>query len=197
MHREWHLRVRAVDGARRREHQMLDAVMAAAFEHRQRALHVAVEVRERRLDAVAHAGLRAEVDDAREFLGGEQLRHSLAVGEIELHELEIALALQHLEPRMLQRDVVVLVEIVEAHDLVAALEQELRGVKTDESSGSGDEYFQNELLPRGNQRRPSEASLGSTCLMSKMTVLPLPKLRMPSAPSSTNCLCATATTMPS
>src|SRR5690349_20064989 len=176
---------------------MLDAVVTAPLEHGQRALNIAVDIREGRLDAVANNGLRAELDDARLLLGGEQLRHCLALGVIELYEFEIPLALQHLEPRMLQRDVVVIVEVVEAYDLVAALEQELRRVKTNESSGSGDEYFQNELLPKGNQRRPSEASLGSTCLMSKMTVLPLPKLRMPSAPSSTNCLCATATTMPS
>ena len=67
---------------------MLDAVVAAAFEHGHRALDVAVDVRERVLDAVAHAGLRAEVDDALEFLGGEQLRHAVAVGEVELDELE-------------------------------------------------------------------------------------------------------------
>ena len=47
VHGERHLGVRAVDGARRGEHEVLDAVVAAAFEHRHRALHVAVDVRER------------------------------------------------------------------------------------------------------------------------------------------------------
>ena len=109
---------------------------------RHRALDVAVDVRERVLDAVAHAGLRAEVDHAREFLGGEQLRHAVAVGEIELDELEVSVALEDGEPRVLQRDVVVLVEIVEPDDLVAALEQQLRRVKADESGRAGDEYLQ-------------------------------------------------------
>ncbi len=51
-----------------------------------RAVHVAVDVGERILDAVAHAGLGAEVHDSLEFLRGEETRHRLAVGEIELDE---------------------------------------------------------------------------------------------------------------
>ena len=43
------------------------------------------------------------------------------------------------QPRFLQRHVVVVVEIVEADDLIAALEQQLRGVKADEAGGAGDE----------------------------------------------------------
>ncbi len=50
---------------------MLDAVVPAAFEHGHRALHVAVDVGERRFDAVAHAGLRTEVNHSLELLGGE------------------------------------------------------------------------------------------------------------------------------
>ncbi len=117
---------------------MLDAVVPATFEHGHRALEVAVDVGERCLDAVAHAGLRGEVDHSRELLRGEQLRHTLAVGKIELDELEVRVALEDLEPSMLQRDVVVLVEIVEADDLVAALEQQLRGVESNEPGRAGD-----------------------------------------------------------
>ena len=43
---------------------------------------------------------------------------------------------------MLERDVVVFVEIVEPHDLVAALEQQFRRVKADETGGAGNEYLQ-------------------------------------------------------
>src|SRR4051794_5063763 len=139
MHGERHLRVRAVDGARRREHQMLDAVVAAAFEHSQRALNIAVDVRERRLDAVANAGLRAEMNDASELLRCEQLCHRFAIGEIELDELEVLASAEDLEPSVLQRDVVVLIEVVETDHLVAALEQCPRRMKTNESGGACNE----------------------------------------------------------
>jgi hypothetical protein len=121
---------------------MLDAVVAAPLEHGHRAGDVAVDVGERGLNAVAHAGLRAEVDDSLELLAGEQLRHSVSVGEVELDELEPSVALEHLEPRVLQREVVVLVEVVEADDLVAALEQQLRRMISDESSGTCNQYLQ-------------------------------------------------------
>src|SRR5688572_10668992 len=122
MHGEWHLRVGAVDRARRSKDQVLDAVVPAAFEHGHRSLDVAIDVGERSLNAVPHAGLRTEVDDSLNFLGGEQLGHSVAIGEIKLHELESLKAFQNVETRVLQRDVVILVEIVEPDDLVAPLE---------------------------------------------------------------------------
>src|SRR5690606_37823605 len=123
MNRERHLRVRPVHGARRREHEVLDAVVAAALEHRKGAGDVAVGIRERRLDAVAHAGLRREVHDPVEALLREQIRNAVAVADVELHELEVAVRLEQREPGVLQRDIVVLVQVVETDDLVAALEE--------------------------------------------------------------------------
>ncbi len=43
---------------------------------------------------------------------------------------------------MFERDVVILVEIVEPNDLVAALEQVLRRVMPNEAGRAGNEYFQ-------------------------------------------------------
>jgi len=40
------------------------------------------------------------------------------------------------ESRFFQRHVVIVVEVVEADDLIATREQELRGVKTDEAGGA-------------------------------------------------------------
>ena len=45
------------------------------------------------------------------------------------------------QPRLLQRDVVVVVEVVEPDDFVAALQQQLRGVEADEAGRAGDEEF--------------------------------------------------------
>ena len=45
------------------------------------------------------------------------------------------------QPRVLQLDVVVVVEVVEADHLVAARQQALRDVHADEAGGAGDEDF--------------------------------------------------------
>jgi hypothetical protein len=77
-----------------------------------------------------------------ELLGREQPGDRVLIGEIHLHELETRVLRENREPRVLQRDVVVLVEIVEPDDLVASLEQVLRCVMPDEAGGAGNQYFQ-------------------------------------------------------
>ena len=70
---------------------------------------------------------------------GEQPLHAGAVGEIELVEGEAVAPLKLREPRLLQPHVVVGIEIVEPDHLVAAVEQRLGGVVSDEAGGAGDE----------------------------------------------------------
>ena len=71
--------------------------------------------------------------------------------------VKFALLLQDRETRELQAHVVVVVEVVEADDLVAAREQLLRGVEADEAGGAGDEDL---------HRRPSTSPALNTYLMS-------------------------------
>ena len=68
VHRKRHPRVGAIDGTRRGEHQVLDAVVPAAFQHVERAGDVAVDVGLRRLERIAHAGLGAQMHHAVEAL---------------------------------------------------------------------------------------------------------------------------------
>ena len=67
---------------------MLHGIVPAAFEDVQCAGDVAADVGVGLLERVAHARLRGQVYDAREFLAGEELRHRAVIGEIELHEAE-------------------------------------------------------------------------------------------------------------
>ena len=55
--------------------------------------------------------------------------------------------LELLQPRELQVDVVVVVEVVEPDHGVAAREQALRDVHADETGGAGDQDFHS-MLPR-------------------------------------------------
>ena len=100
---------------------MFDTVVTAALEHVRRAHDVAVDVGERVLDRVTDPRLRREVDHPLELLLREEIRHPRAIREVELDEAEARERAQLLEPRVLEAHVVVVVEVVEAHDLVAAL----------------------------------------------------------------------------
>ncbi len=81
------------------------------------------------------------MDHAFELLAREQLRHAGAVREIQLHEAEARLLLELREARLLESDVVVVVEVVETDDLVAAREQLRRSMKADEAGRAGDQYL--------------------------------------------------------
>ena len=65
----------------------------------------------------------------------------LGVGEIDPLEAEAVaeLPLQLVEPRLLQRRIVIIVEIVDPDDVVAALEQGARGRRADEPRSPGDQ----------------------------------------------------------
>src|SRR5690606_41731390 len=64
----------------------------------------------------------------------------LLVGEVDAVERERRVAPQPLEPRLLEPDVVVVVEVVDADDRVAALQQALGQVVADEPRGSRDQH---------------------------------------------------------
>src|SRR5882672_3625539 len=102
---------------------MLDTMAAAALEDVERAEYIAGNIAVRILERVAHAGLGAEVHDALEFLAREELGHARLVGEVELHETKAALAVQLRQARALERDVVVVIEVIQSDDLIAARQQ--------------------------------------------------------------------------
>ena len=120
---------------------MLDAVVPAALEDVGEADDIAVDVGVRVDQRVAHAGLRGQVHDAVELLLREQRRDALAVGHVHLHEAEVRVRRQARQPILLESRVVVVVEVVQAHDLVPARQQELRDVHADEAGRAGDEDF--------------------------------------------------------
>ena len=182
--RERHVGVGAVYRAGRGVHQVLDAVVAAAFQHVEGAGDVAAHVGVWVLERMAHAGLRREVHHALKFLAREERGHGRLVGEVELHEAKLRLHREAREARLLERNVVVLIQVIETDHLVTAREQPLGRVRADEAGGAGQENF---------HRRPSTAAAGNTCLMSYSTCFALHSLRTPRAPSSRNCRCATAT----
>src|SRR4030095_16319072 len=63
-----------------------------------------------------------------------------AVGEIDLFERKALLRAQDVQPRRLQRRIVIIVEIVEADHGAAFGEQPASNVEADETRSSGDQY---------------------------------------------------------
>src|SRR5690606_32296429 len=99
----------------------------AGFQDIEEADDVAVNVGMGIFEAVANARLGGEVDDAVELIGGEASLHRHPVAEIGPDEavastLPARRLLQKREPGFLQRRIVIVVDNIEANDLVAPLD---------------------------------------------------------------------------
>lgn len=136
-----HLGVGAVHRTGGREHQVLDVLVAAAFQHMQRTGDIATDVHMRILGGITHADLCGQVHHAPGLMGRgagldggavDQVSEDVHVGRM-LHEPGQA--------GLLQVHVVLIAEVVETDFFVAALEQAQGDMGTDESGGAGDQDF--------------------------------------------------------
>ena len=100
-------------------------------------LHISLRV----LDAVADPRLRAQMNDAFELVCVGKPLERFGVGEIDSFEAEaVAVLTQEIvEPRLLERRIVIVIEVVDADDVVAALEEGTRSSRADEPRGSSNE----------------------------------------------------------
>src|ERR1700741_1227561 len=97
---------------------MLDSVMTTALENIEGTDDVAAHGSVRVLESVPSPGLGRQMHDPHELLAREEPSHGCIVRKIHLHEAEERVR-QSLETGLLQRDVVVGIEIVEPDHLVA------------------------------------------------------------------------------
>ena len=97
---------------------------------------ISLDIGKGMIERIAHPRLRCEVNRApdRAFpqFGGDLL----VIRDIEAHELEIGMVDELRETRLLEADVVVIVEIVDADDGIAAAQKPLGKVKADETGGA-------------------------------------------------------------
>ena len=146
--RERHAGVAAIHARTAGIHQMRHLVVTAAFEDVHEADDVGVDVGVRILQRIAHAGLRGQMHHAVELLACKQLFHAGAVGHVELDEAEAFLRREARQTRLLESWIVVIVEIVETDDFVAARQQNLRYVAADEARSARDQHFHGEPCAR-------------------------------------------------
>src|SRR5438093_6402687 len=132
-------RVQTVDRARGRKDQVLDSVVAATLQDVLEAEDVGVDVGVGVFHRVAHAGLRREMHDALWFVLAEKVLDGIGIADVSMDEREGARLSKLVEPRFLEPRVVIRIEVVDADDGLAAVEQPLRSVKANEAGRAGDE----------------------------------------------------------
>lgn len=119
---------------------MADTVLARQFEDFEMANEIGMNVIARRLDAVADAGLGAEVDDGIGYVGADGSDKGSAIGEISRAEAEgWMLADEGGEAGVFECRRVIGIEIIDADDAVAPAEQRRCDMGADEAGGTGDE----------------------------------------------------------
>src|SRR5262245_13419473 len=107
---------------------MLHTVVAASFEDMEEADYVGIDIAVRVLEGVADTGLRGEVHHALRPVFGKQFFYRRPILQVTSCKLEARQAFEPRQPRLLQADIVVVAEVVDADDLVAALEQHTCGM---------------------------------------------------------------------
>ena len=141
-----HRRVGTIDTGTAGIYQVLNTVMTATLENVGKADDVAVDIGHRVLDGITDACLRSKVHDPLGFVQGEGIIHGLAVSQVSPDMGVIRVIGMTRKARLLDRRIVVIIVIIDADDMITALEQSQHQGRADKTSRSGDEDF-HEFLP--------------------------------------------------
>lgn len=110
---------------------MLDFVMAAGFEDVHEANDIGIDVGMRIFKAVANAGLGGKIDYPIKSVFGKDLFDGSAIAQVSLNEGKALMIAENGEAIVFQLHLVVIVEIIKTHDLVATLEKVNGEMKAD------------------------------------------------------------------
>ena len=117
--------------------QSLDA--ASRLQHDQGPHHIGIDISVGVFKRVANPGLCREMDDAAQLpVTLDEGEDAVTVGDIELGKDKARIGAELGQPRLLQPYIIVIIEIVEAHYPIAALEQRLGNVEADKPGGTGE-----------------------------------------------------------
>ena len=104
---------------------MFDVVVTTSFEDVQETADVAVDVRVRVNERVSDSCLGSKVHDSIELLLNKKALNPFSVLKIEAHGLEVGIQGDLLEPCKLEIDVIVVIDIIEAHYRISSCEEPL------------------------------------------------------------------------
>lgn len=120
---------------------MPDVAVAATLENVAESDEIRIDVHRRILDRIAHPRLRRHVHDCVEMLIREKRGQSLSVRHIEFLETESFVRAQAGKAPFLEADIIVVAEVIDPDDLIAAFEQPQGKGPADEAGNAGDENF--------------------------------------------------------
>ncbi len=91
------------------------------------------------VDGIADPGLGGQVHHAADAVVAHQRRHVLGLGDVRAHKLKAVASQEGRHARLLQRHVVIGVEIVDPDHRLAAIEEPLGHGPADEAGCAGDQ----------------------------------------------------------
>src|ERR1700704_4178060 len=119
---------------------MTASIVTTPFQNIDKAFEIRVDVSVRMIDRIAHPGLGREVNDLGKAMFCKQRRDRGTIRQIGLHEAEMRMLAQDIQPRLLQRRVIVTVEIVKTDNWGASGEQLMGDVKPNKPRRTRDQY---------------------------------------------------------
>jgi len=111
--------------------------MATSLEHMTEGVDVVAQVGGRVDQRIADARLRGQMDNVGERAVAKESRRRFRLGEIHARKRKAGQARKRRQARLLQRNVVVGIEVVDAGDARALRKQRARRVHADEAGGAG------------------------------------------------------------
>ena len=117
---------------------MLDACVPASLEDRQEAHEIRLGIVMGSREGMPHPHFGGEVDHALRLMFCEQAVQRRLVRDVAPNEGERVLLLKLGQPRLLEADVIVVIEVVEPDHFIAAVEQCRRRMESDETGGASD-----------------------------------------------------------
>lgn len=110
--------------------------VTAAFQHVDVSQQVALGIAQRVGQGVAHSRLRRQVNHPVKVGGAKQRRHGRAVGDIDRMVGEVGIGLQRRQARLLERHIVIVVQVVDALDLMPRRQQTATEIGTDKTGAA-------------------------------------------------------------
>ena len=117
---------------------MLDiARVSRRLEHREMPFEIAVLIGEGVFEAIANARLRGEMDDPADAVRFDQFADQPGARDVAVDQPEVEIVDEPRDARLLERDVVIVGEIVEPEHAFAAREEPFGHSMADKARGAG------------------------------------------------------------
>ena len=133
-----------------------------SLEDRDLAHHIGLHIELGPLERVAYARLGGEMHHmGRVGMGREEAAHQVKIGDVALDEGEGPDPRDVGEPVTLEGDRVIIIEVVDADDVVPLAQQALRQMRADEAGDAGDDDLHDAPAPARPSASDSEAKGGA------------------------------------